>query len=268
MLNLLQSIFGGSSQQATNKPVDLTPAEFTDLRAPLAGSLKGLLDSGGGPQYDGPLYSPITGNEQSTLDQLTATTGPGTGRSNLLADTIAGKYLPGQDGANPYLQDAIKAAQRTNLEGLTETLTRSLPGRFTAAGQMVQSNAGGQGGSSAFDRAAAIATRGVANANADIATNMSANAYESERNRQTQAVQLDQAEVDTTIKNLQAQALPRMIQELGIERGLSLFQQRTAALLDILKTIGSVSSPHIAQEGQSTGETQGNAFASLFPKGA
>lgn len=247
MLSFLQNLFGGGTQQtqSTSTPVDLNP--FTALRGPLTDALQGQLASGG-PQYTGPTAAPITANETTQLGNLMGNNGPGTARAGLIDSTLNGNFLPGQPGANPFLDAAIKAAQRPTLEGLTETLDRDLPGRFTAAGQFTNPQ-----GSSAFDRAAALASRGAANALGDIATNMSSNAYTTERTNQQNAIPLSQQEVQTGISNLQAQALPRMIQELGIERGLTLFQQRTSNLLQLLAMIGGVTAPNIANQQQSTG---------------
>lgn len=272
MTSVLKSIFGGGSKesQATSTPVDLQAGEYQALRQPFANTLLTLLQGGGTPEYTGPLTEPLGGAEKSVLDYLQSNTGAGSPTRGLLDSTLAGNFLPGQPGANPFLDAAIRAAQRPTLEGLTEVLSRTLPGRFTAAGQFIQPNTGpAGGGSSAFDRAAAIATRGASNALADIATNISAGAYESERGRQTQAVQLNQQEVDTTIKNLQAQALPRLIQENGIDRALQLFSQRTQSLLQLLQTLGGVTAPVVANQQQSTSKesVERGIFPALFPFG-
>jgi hypothetical protein len=172
------------------------------------------------------------------------------GRQNLIEQTIGGQFLPGQPGQNPFFDAAVTAAQRPTMQGLEETLSRSLPGRFTQGGQFVQPH-----GSSAFDRAAAIATRGAADASADIATNMGNQLYGQERGLQQQAVQLGQTEVQTLIANLQAQALPRMIEDMGIERALAEFSGRTNQLLQALQTAtGASGLNQIAQ--QQTGTTQ------------
>lgn len=296
------------------------------------------------PGYEGQLVAPITGNEQSLLDQLMGMTGGNSGTNQAqsileqllaggprgtteqftglspdaqytpeaLADFAArlqgarqvGNYDPNTE--NPFLAAAIEAAQRPTQQALEETLSRTLPGRFTAAGQFVQST-----GSSAFDRAAAIATRGAADALGDIATNISyagteaqlARAFEAqqatqaqemeglfaelarqgafgesereavraaeeaERNRQFQGeqaerdrqleatqqlAQLSSQEIQDTIANLQAQALPRLIQEFGIERGIEQFNNRMNSLLVLLQTAGGVTQPVIANEQRSS----------------
>lgn len=243
-------------------------------------------------------------------------------------------------GANPFLQSAIEAAQRPTLQGLEETLSRTLPGRFTQAGHLIQ-----PGGSSAFDRAAAIASRGATQELGDIATRMSYNAFEAAQGREASALenelarrgqfglqtqsleagamqnQLDRAlqvpgmeaqlqqigantdlalaqlptqmaetalrlaqargqeagtgltqaqtgtqnaqtdltqsqvrgsEVDTAIKNLQAQALPRLIQDMGLERGIEAFNNNVNSLLATLGIASGVTRPVVANESKSS----------------
>lgn len=283
MSGILKSLFGGSestqTQQSTSTPTNMTNPALTGLAPDLAASLRTLLGSysnqaaTAGDAISAPVVpqAGVTAQEQNMLDTIGTQVGPGTDSAQYIKKVLNGNYLPGQPGANPYFDEAVRAAQRPTLEGLTETLTRALPGRFTAAGQLIQSNVGDQGGSSAFDRAASIATRGVANAVGDIATNMGNTQYGEERKAQTQAASLDQAQVDQTIKGLQASALPRLIQQNGLDKGLALFQQQTANLLEILKTIGAVQAPTVANTSQSTGtgtsSTERGIIPSLFPKG-
>lgn len=267
MLNILQSIFGGSKEksQSSSTPVDMNP--FAGLRpefqTELSSWLKSMSTDASQPATPG-VTAPIGANEQSVLDQLMTSTSASNPRNQLLNKTMQGDFLPGGSSQNPFLQASIEAAQRPTFQALEETLGRTLPGRFAVAGQQTQPQS-----SSAFDRAAAIATRSATQAAADIATNISASAYNKERDLQTAAVPLSQAEVDTSIKNLQAQALPRLISELGIERGLAEFQSRTQSLLQLLQLIGGVTAPAIANQQQSTGEksSQNSAFGQLFPKG-
>ncbi len=254
----MQEVFGGSSgsseaqsqytsksrarSREKSKTIDVTPDAYKNLRNPLAQALQGIMGgnsaqmnkmlSGINPTGGGPMVAPIGANEKQVLDQLMTETAAGNPRDAYLKDVIGGKYLNG----NPYLDEAIRAAQRPTLQGLEETLSRELPGRFTQAGQFTQPR-----GSSAFDRAAGIATRGAADALGDIATNMSFAGYEGERNKQQEAVQLSQQEVDVVLKNLEAQALPRLIQDMGIERGLEQFQVKMQSLLQALALAGEVS---------------------------
>lgn len=265
MTSIFNDIFGGGSTSSTSTS---TPQNMNPFTGALQGAVTSLGTSlaGGLPQYQGPLSAPMSGNESSMLGTLMGQTGDATGRNQYLSDTMSGKYLPGQPGGNPFLQDAITAAQRTTMNNLTGTLTRDLPGRFTSAGQFNQANNNGQGGSSAFDMASALATRGAASAMGDIASNMSSTAYGQERQNQNAAVGLSQQEVQTSIANLQAQALPRMIQELGIERGMQLFQNNTQGILQLLQTLGGIAQPVIGnnQTSTSTGDTTKGILPDLY----
>lgn len=269
------------------------------------------------PSYQGPLTAGLGANEQSLLDMLMAQTGGGASgtsggidasTSQFLQNQVNGQYLPGNytpqqlatfaqgvnsahatpgydpNSENPFLQSAIQAAQRPTLQGLTETLTRDLPGRFTQAGQFTQPQ-----GSSAFDRAAAIATRGAADANSDIATKMSYQQFSDQANRAFTANQSDRAaentsnqaelarqnansqsaqdrqiqaaglapqvskqQVDNMVTNLQAQALPRLIQEYGIERGMDEFNNRMNSLLSVIGIAGGVTQPTVSSKSESS----------------
>ncbi len=229
--------FGGSKSKSKSSPVDITPDAFKDLQGPFADVLRQLIGGGGGdvqggiPIAEGPFAAPVAAGEQTLLDQLLAkATGGSTSVSqDLLGQTASGAFLT----ENPFLQSQIETAQRTSLQGLEELLTRVLPGRFTQAGQFTQPE-----GTSAFDRAAAIATRGVAQSQADIASNLAFAGFESERGRQQEAAialpQVTEAEVNTLISNLQAQALPRLIEQFGLEAGTEAFNQQINALLQVL----------------------------------
>lgn len=262
-VNPFQMIFGGSdtSSTSTSTPQNMNP--FTSALQPGITNMATGLAANGLPQYNGPLNAPMGGNEGNILGQLMQQQGGPTGRNQYLGDVMGGKYLPGQLGGNPFLQDAITAAQRTTMNNLTQTLTRDLPGRFTSAGQFNQANNNGQGGSSAFDMASALASRGAATAMGDIATNMSNQAFGQERQNQQQAVQLSQQEVQSSISNLQAQALPRMIQELGIERGMSLFQNNVQGILSLLQTLGGIAQPVVGNTQNST--SSGSSTPGIIP---
>lgn len=278
MTDVLKSLFGGSSSQSNqisqSTPQNYTAAPLSGLAPDLASSLRETLVNFSNKRDAGPQSTPqaaMTGQEGNLINTINSQVGPGTDSAKYIKDVLSGSYLPGQANSNPFFADAVKAAQRPTLEGLTETLGRVLPGRFTQAGQMIQSNAGDQGGSSAFDRAGAIATRGVANAVGDIATNMGNTQFQNERSQQTQAAALDQGQVDQTIKALQASALPRLIEQNGLDKGLALFQSNVANLLDVLKTIGAVAAPTMATGSASIGESSSSSekgiIPGLFPKG-
>jgi len=264
MGDFLKNVFGGSKSESTSMPIDMTPGQFRALRPQLASAFRDLFQGDAStvfnlPQSEGPKVAPLSDVERAMLDRLANEGGT---RQSLIESTLQGNFLPGQAGANPFLEAAIRAAQRPTQQALEETLSRTLPGRFTQAGQFVQPQ-----GSSAFDRAAAIATRGAADAMADIATNLSFAGYEAERNRQQQAISLSQGEVDTMISKLQAQGLPRMIEDLGIERGLQEFQTRMAAMVELLRNLTAATSPTLGTVSQSASESMTGIVPALFPKG-
>ncbi len=244
--------FGSSSSKQSSEPVDVTPKAFKKLQGPFADVLRQLIAGGGTgtvqggvPIAEGPFTAPVGGGEQQLLDQLLAQAGgtPIGPSQTLLASTAQGDFLQ----SNPFLQSQIEAAQRPGLEGLEELLSRVLPGRFTQAGQFTQPE-----GTSAFDRAAAIATRGVAQANADIASQLAFQGFESERGRQQEAAialpQVTETEVNTLISNLQAQALPRLIEQFGLEAGTEAFNQQINALLQVLAITSGTTQAVIGQE--------------------
>ena len=248
MSGVARTVFGGGTQTSSTR--DRTPRELRELRQPFSQVGQALLGQGnmdplaGIPTYQGQFAAGMAPNEALLLQQLM---GQGQGSQQLLDQTMGGDFL--QQG-NPFLEQAIQAAQRPTLQGLEEVLSRVLPGRFTQAGQFVQPQ-----GSSPFDRAAAIATRGAADAMGDIATNMGFASHEAERGRMQEAIQLDQQQLQTTLQNLQAQALPRMIEQLGLDRGLQEFDQRMNRLLQTLQVI--TGAPLVNLGGESRGTTQG-----------
>lgn len=114
---------------------------------------------------------------------------------------------------NPYLDSYIQSAQRNTQQALEQTLGRTLPGQFAAAGQSTQ-----PGGSSAFDRAAALAYTGGANALGDIATNIGYNAYNSNADREASALTQEQGAINQA--GLQTQQLGSTAQQNAMDRAL------------------------------------------------
>lgn len=251
---------GSSKSASVSRPKDVTPPELVELRDPFSQALQGIFGQGGAtgtvagvPDFQAttgqPLVAGLQGSEAGVLQNLLTQIGT---RQPYLQNVISGNFLPGGSNENPFLDATIRAAQRPTFQALEETLSRTLPGRFTQAGQFVQPQ-----GSSAFDRAAAIATRGATQEAGDIATRIASQAYEGERGRQQEAIQLSQAEVQTTINNLQAQALPRLIEDLGLERGQQEFQNRLQALLQALAVATGAPLQNIANKTISSSSSGG-----------
>jgi hypothetical protein len=179
-----------------------------------------------------------------------------TGDQQYLTDSIAGRYTNPQ--SNPFLNSYIQAAQRPTFDALDQTLSRTLPGRFAAAGQYTQPQS-----SSAFDRAAGLEATNAAHTAGDIASNIGAQAYNTDRNLQQQAVPLNQQEVQTTINNLNAQALPRLIQQYGIDQGLQMHNQNIQNLMGILQLFQGFTSPTVAQTARGSQETNSGVLAPI-----
>lgn len=278
MSNVLKSLFGGSSSESNqfsySNPVNETNPALSGLANPLSGSLSDLLSSWGlsGPQYSGQTTAPLSSGESSLLNNSNLTA-PGADAGSYIKSVLNGDYMPGSANQNPFLAGAITAAQRPTLDNLNQVLTRALPGAFSKAGQSIQANGpdNSNGGSSAFDRAAALAYQSAANTSTDIASNIGSNAYNTGIQQQENAASLDQQQVQTTVQALQAEALPRLIQQNGLDAGVSLFQSGITNLLSLLQLVGGAQNPVIANQSYSNGSSQASsekgAIPSLFPKG-
>lgn len=282
--SVTDSLFGGSKSKSrqSSTPVDLTPEEFEGLRGPVVEQLQNLFAQGGGQTFPGATTAPITGNEQQLLDQLMQTSGQPsqatqagqnflqsliTGGQALTPVSAMGTGTPvGQE--NPFLAGAIEAAQRPLIENFQDVVAPALRAQFTTAGQQIQ----GQG-SSPFQLAAARAQSGLANALGDIGAELAfqdlaqrqqlgSQEFQQGRALQTQqelagrgqqldavsqAAGIDRQQLESVLANLEAQALPRMIEQLGIERGLEEFRRREEQLLQAIQLAGGLAGPNIAQ---------------------
>lgn len=119
--------------------------------------------------------------------------------------------------------------------------------------QLAAVGLGQAGDADAFSRALqATSALGLPREIADTALQRQSAAFESDQARQTEAAnaipQLERSQVENVMTNLQAQALPRLIEELGIERGMTAFREQQASLLAILGLTGDVSSPTVANK--------------------
>ena len=336
-MGLLGNITGGlfGETKGTEQTVrDQTPAEYEAFRGPIASIIAALAGATGPIQGERPLpgtnefatinpasnvlagipstpadllkTAPLSKQERNALGLINQQLNQ-QGNINIqgpapagaltrqargeIGDVIRGEYL---DPNNPITRAMIDAAQRPVREALLEDLERALPGRFTQAGQFVQPQ-----GSSAFDRAAALATRGAANALGDISSKIQYASHDAERNRMMDALgyaqenertglareelgqrgsvaqaQINAQEMQNTIQGLQALALPRMIKEMGLEKGLADFDKRMNFLLQWLNPVlgaGAAQPVVTTKGGGSTPGFLGGAsqvFANVFPGGA
>lgn len=261
-------LFGGGGGGGEQEVIDAAPEEFAGLRQPLADALRRFLTSN--PSLSTPAYDPatgtvpqagMTGNENTLLNQIFQTATQGTplttaGNANLQS-TIQGNYLSPQ--SNPFLQASIDAAQKAAVDTYQQVALPQQRVQFTRAGQMVQ-----PGGSSPFERAAALGAGNLARDVGNIATQISAGNYESERGRQFEAQEQGRADLanqlNSTIATLQASALPRLIQQNGIDQGLAQYNQMLAQFLQSLGIAGGVSGSQPVVLGGTSGGDDGGSF--------
>ena len=246
--------------------VDTTANEFVGLRKPLADALNSFLTTGGGPTFKGPFTAGLTGPQKGILNRVTSLAGGPSDLQNqgrdVLGKTIRGDFL--SPNSNPFLQDTIDAATQGTLRNFKEIQLPRLQGGFTAAGHTIQ-----PGGSSPFDRAAALAQGDTLNTIANIATNIASQNFQNERTRQADAVRQAETitgqDIDRAIQALQANELPRMIEQLGIDRGLEEFRRQINTLLQAVGgASGLVQGQNVQVEGA---KGQEGAIGSIFDLG-
>lgn len=224
------SIFGGSLEQTgggTRNPVFSFVPSGENPFTGVAGGFTGVSD----PSLFAAQLSP---EEEAAVARIAAE-GGGTPETQAASDLrqriISGEFL------EPDARTR-EALQRPVLEAFEEA-RRGDVGAFTRAGQRIQE-------SSPFFRARGLAERGLANALGDIEVNL----REAERGRQFQAAQqaeaIDATRAATQIQRLQATALPRLVEDLGVQRGIEEFNRRMQTLLTILGLVGEVSRPVLA----------------------
>ncbi len=267
-MSFVKDLFGGTEQQQTTGPVETTPEAFKALQGPIADVLK-ILFQGGQDPFTGVtdpsrFTAGLTGTEGGLVDRLGGLAGGSsalTSANDLLTQTLQGTFL--RPESNPFLSAQIAAAQRPLIEQFQDIAMPRLISDFTAAGQRVN-----PGGSSAFDRSAALATRGLFNSLGDIATNLTGQNFQAERGRQqeavTQAGQLSGQEIQNTIQGLQAVALPRLIEQFGIDRGLEEFNSRINVVLQAIQLAQGLPLFAQGQEGSGTSETSPNIVGTLL----
>lgn len=237
-------LFGGS-ESTPGQPgqvVDVTPSQFTALRGPVADALRGLITSGGGPAAPQPNVAPITGLEEQLVGATTQQAlNPFLQQAQaVLGETLGGQFLSPE--SNPFLRESIGEATRPLIETFERVTDPSLRAAFTRAGQRIQ-----PGASSPFDVARNQAVQDLLREVGGVSTSLTAQNFARERGLQLGAVdqagQLGQAQIQQLIQGLQAAALPRLIEDLGVQRGLQEFQNRINTLLQSLGIAGDLSSP-------------------------
>ncbi|GAF97611.1 unnamed protein product, partial [marine sediment metagenome] len=135
---------------------------------------------------------------------------------------------------NPFLQEAIQAATRPVLDRFNEVTLPGVVSQFKRAGQTVRSSPN-QPGSSQFLNQVRLADKDLATTVGDIASRISFENFNQERTRQEAGVRtaedINTQDITNSIQGLQASALPRLIDDLGIQRGTAEFNRRISTLL-------------------------------------
>lgn len=237
---------GGNSQWSTSQPIDLTPAQFAALRTPFSRELTSMFQTGGG-QPEGPLVAPITSQETAGLGALNQNVfgsgGLGAFQDQQLQKTLQGDFL--SPASNPFLQQTIDLALQPIYKNAQrqELLDRAT---FTQNGGRIQ-------GSSPFEkqRLDAIAeTDRLATGTAGAIANQN---FQQERQRQLEAVGQANARIQSQMQAISALALPRLIQDMGVERGLAEFNNRMNRILQSLQIGANVTQPAIGTVSASKG---------------
>ena len=186
-------------------------------------------------------------------------------RRGLISATQSGAFLPGGAQANPFLEAAIGIAQRPTAEALQHAVGRQIPGMFAAAGHQGGQTIGG-GGSTAKDLNVIRASEVGGRALGDIAGSMSNQAYQFERGLQQGSIGLGQQDIGALIANLQAQGLPRSIEDMGITRAIELGQRGVGNWLQGLQIAGGMPLQTVGNIQQSSGTQTGgsNLLGGLF----
>lgn len=228
--------------------IDTTPSEFQELREPTSGSLQDIIGSiSGGGQFDpggadlSRLFAPISGAEQGFVDQLSTTgiSGLQTQGRDVLSNILGGGNL---DPNNPILQRAIEAAIRP-INQRNEENQAALIGQFKRAGATLRTDPN-RVGSSAFLNQARLLERDRINTIGDVGARIQLANLQAGRAEQERAVEgaerISTQDINSAIQKLQAVALPRLIKDLGIQRGLAEFNDRIQRLLNALQLSGGL----------------------------
>jgi len=253
-------LLAGDGQPGTpGQVVDTTPSQFTALRGPLANALQGAftgsnpLTTAGIPTQGGPNVAPLGGSEGDILNRIIQSVlgqNPlAQGSQNVLQQTLSGQFL--DPSSNPSLAANISAAQRPVIEQFNESIIPQLRSAFTQAGQTIQGD-----GSSPFGKALVQSSRDFQRNLGDISTRLVSDNFSRERQLQQgavgQATAFSQGELQSLVTGLQQSALPRFIEQSGIEAGTQEFNNQLNLLLQVLSLASGAASPN-TQTIQATG---------------
>lgn len=261
---------GRSGQSSQTQGFDLTPGEFEDLRGPLRDFFLGVLpDIPGAFSFTDPrlqeggldrLRAPLSGAELLNIDRLQQQA-EGLSENEQLSNELLTRRLRG-DFLDPAENDALRDVIRFTTGNINEQFNQQdLEARslFARAGQSLPE-------SSPFAQAQAQSNVGRVNAIGEQTANLLFGNLQAERGRQTEAVEQVRANSRGVFERsqaaLQATALPRLVDQLGIDRGLQEFQARLAALSSALGVGAGLAAPTPSQSGSSSGFAKNSGILS------
>lgn len=217
----------------------------TDEAGQAREALTRQLAGGGGPNPFAEAVNPFTRGDMG---------------GDFMRELLSGRTL--DPSTNPALQASIEAAQRPLIQQFEDQLGQSRAD-FTRAGQMVQGQA-----SSPFEEARGRLQTDLASEMGDVSTQLVSENLQQERDRQLQAAGLgsqafeqarqgrisaseraqdreltaaqstpgfERTQVEGINQILEAQALPRLIEQQGREQGLQEFRRQQQTLLQALQ---------------------------------
>lgn len=261
---------GGQSSKSgqSSQGFDLNPEEFNQLRGPLRDFFLGILPSipdaftftdprlqEGGLDR---LRTPLSGAELLNIDRLQGQA-EGLSENEQLSQDLLGRRLRG-DFLRPESNQALRDIIGFTTKNINEQFNqqdlerRSL---FARAGQSLPE-------SSPFALAQAVSNQGRVGAIGESTANLLFGTVESERQRQTEAVEQVRANsrgiFERSQSALQASALPRLVDEQGVDRGIAEFQARLAALSSALGIASNLAAPTPSQASKGSSKSGGGGL--------
>lgn len=242
---------GGGSNEASSSQYDMTPPQYAGLRNAFAdvfgtnyGNFRNRMTRG----YQGDYAADITPEEQDLVDQLSGFGGTISPAQRAAEDarlaTLRGDHLVPTEQFKPWVTAINEAFDEGTLQNV---------GMFTGAGHDVQD-------SSPFARSEAIREKARVDAIAKAGTDI----YLHERDLQETAAAgeegqaaarrgVDAAEIQNLVDRLSATQLPRLIADMGLERGTAQWNEEINNLLGLFGMGVQASMPTLATSSRSGG---------------
>lgn len=222
---------GFAQDESTSK--DMIPWPYQQMRQPVAQGMAPWLNWNTMPQYGEDFTSPMLPAEAGNLGNLGQMA---SGQSleipseRQLSDTLAGKYLDIE--SNPWLRGTYDAAARSVLDSSNEAFMGQRSA-FTGQQQRPTSSSPMAAAESRLSRDRDITL-------ANLSSQIFSPAYQNERQIQAQAAKTARDfmsfQFDKVVQNQKEQALPRLIEQYGLDKGTEMFNTRMQAFIAILST--------------------------------